>query len=87
MFRTTEEFRVTNPDLRDFGHMCVMDSINFAQCKPMSYISVGRVVIPFLGHLGTAESLTDWRRNAEMPENHGVIRGKGKGTPCYFTHW
>ena len=47
VFRTTVEFGVPNPDLRDFGHMCVLDSINFAQFKPISYISVGRLFIPF----------------------------------------
>ena len=71
------EFGVTNPDLKDLGHICVLDSINFAQFKPMSYISVGRVVIPSLGHPGTAKSLMDRRRSAQMPANHGVIRSKG----------
>ena len=71
------EFGVTNPDLRDLGHMCVLDSINFAQFKLMSYISVGTVAIPFLGHFGTAESLTDRHRSAGIPANHGVISGQG----------
>ena len=77
VFLTTVEFGVTNPNLRDLGYMCVLHSINFAQFKPISYISVGRVVIPFLGHFGTAESLTDQHRHAQTPANHGVIRGKG----------
>ena len=70
------EFGVTYLDLRDLAHMCVMDSINFPQCKPMSYISVGRGVIPFSGRFGMAESPTDRRRSAQMRGNHGVIRGK-----------
>ena len=41
------ESGVTYPDLRDLGHIGVLDSINVAQFKRMSYISVGRVVIPF----------------------------------------
>ena len=77
VFRTTVVFGLTNPDSRDFGYMCVLHSINFAQCKPISYISVGRVVIPFLGHFGTAESLTDRRRSAETSASHQVISCKG----------
>ena len=77
VFRTTVQFGATNPDLRDLGHVYVLDSIHVAQFKPISYISGGRIVIPFLYHFGTAESLTDRRRSARMPANHGVIRGKG----------
>ena len=77
VFRTTVEFGATNPDLRDLGHVYVLDKINFAQFKPISYISKGRVVIPCLGHVGTAESLTDRRRSTRMPANHEVIRSKG----------
>ena len=76
LFRTTVELGVTNPDLGDLGHMCVLDSINFAQLMPITYISVGRVVIPFFCHFRTAESLTDRHRNAKMPANQGVIRCK-----------
>ena len=57
--------------------MCVLDSINFAQFKPISYISVRRVVIPLLGHFGTAESLINRRCSARMAANHAAIRGKG----------
>ena len=77
VFRTTVEFGVTNPDWRDLGYMCVLDSFKFAQFKPISHIFVGRVVIPFLGHFGTAESLMDRRCSAEMAANHGAICGKG----------
>ena len=77
VFRTTVEFGVTNPDLRDWGHMCVLDSITFAQFKPISYTFVGRSVIPFLGHFGTAKSVTDQRSSAEIQANQGVTRSKG----------
>ena len=77
VFRTTVEFGVTHRALRDLGHMCVIDSINFAQFKPISYILIRRVVIPFLGHFGTAESLTDRRHSATIAANHKVRRGKG----------
>ena len=76
VFRTNVEFWVTNLGFGDLGHMCVLDSINFAQFKPISYIFVGRVVTPFLGHFGTAESLMDRRCSAKMAAKHGAIRGK-----------
>ena len=66
----TVEFGATNQDLRDLGHMCVFDSVNFTQLKPMSCISVGRAVILFLGHFWTAESLRDRHHSAEMTVNH-----------------
>ena len=58
---------MTNPDLRDSGHMCVLDSMNFAHFNPILYISVVRVVLSLLGHFGTAQSLMDPSGNAEMP--------------------
>ena len=78
--RSTVELRVTNPDLIDLDHLCLLDSINFAQFRPISYVSVGSVVLPFLGHLRTAKSLTDRHRSAQMPGIHGVIGGKGSPT-------
>ena len=36
VFRTTVGLGVTISDLRDLGHMCVLNSINFAQFKPIS---------------------------------------------------
>ena len=77
MFQTTVELGVTDLDFGDLGHMCVLDSINFAQFMPITYILVGRIVIPFFGHFGTAKSLTDRHRSAKMPANQGVIRRKG----------
>ena len=71
------EFGVTNPDLGDFGHMCALYSINFARIVPMSYIFVGRFVLPFLGRFGTPESVTNQRNSKVWPSRYGVIRGKG----------
>ena len=68
---------MTNPDFRDMGHTCALYGINFARIMPMSYISVGRVVMPILGHFGTPESLTDRRHGIEMPVRYGVICGNG----------
>ena len=76
VFRTSVEFGLSNQDLGDFCHLCQLDSIDFAQFKPISYIFVGRILIPFLGHFRTTESVTDRRRSDEMQANHGVTPGK-----------
>ena len=57
--------------------MCALYSINFALIVPMSYISVGRVDMQFLGRFGTRESLTDQRNSKVWPARYGVIPGKG----------
>ena len=57
--------------------MCVLYGMKFAHIVHRSYIIVGRLVIPNLGHFGSPGSLTNWYHSGKMPLNHEAICYKG----------
>ena len=57
--------------------MCVLYGLNFAHIVHRSYIIVGRLVIPNLGHFGSPGSLTNWYHSGKMPLSHDAICYKG----------